>query len=77
MPQHLDVVTEHRLAPLRYVDDSGACTEQYPLNPNGSPQGMAALCSDNGRHLAIMPHPERSFLKWQVKYCYCSAHHQW
>lgn len=52
------------LAPVRYVDDSGEITESYPFNPNGSPEGIAALCSPNGRHLAIMPHPERTFLKW-------------
>ncbi|MDP3296441.1 MAG: phosphoribosylformylglycinamidine synthase subunit PurQ, partial [Thermodesulfovibrionia bacterium] len=33
--------------------------------PNGSDAGIAALCSSDGRHLAIMPHPERTFLKWQ------------
>lgn len=43
----------------RYAYDS------YPANPNGSPQGVAALCSDDGRHLAIMPHPERCILPWQ------------
>ena len=41
-------------------------TEAYPFNPNGSPLGIAALCSDDGRHLAMMPHPERVFLKWQL-----------
>ena len=40
-------------------------TESYPLNPNGSPHGIAALCSEDGRHLAMMPHPERCFMKWQ------------
>lgn len=53
------------LAPVRYVNDSGEITEAYPFNPNGSPDGIAALCSPDGRHLAIMPHPERTFLKWQ------------
>merc|ERR1712129_175926 len=52
-----------QLAPLRYVDDNAETTEAYPFNPNGSPQGIAALCSDDGRHLAMMPHPERAFLK--------------
>jgi phosphoribosylformylglycinamidine synthase len=54
------------LAPLRYVDDAGAATEAYPANPNGSPLGIAALCSPDGRHLAMMPHPERCFLPWQL-----------
>lgn len=58
-------VIDKGLAPVRYVDDSGQVTESYPFNPNGSPEGIAALCSPDGRHLAIMPHPERAFLKWQ------------
>jgi phosphoribosylformylglycinamidine synthase len=38
--------------------------EAYPGNPNGSPQGIAAVCSADGRHLAMMPHPERSLYPW-------------
>ncbi|KAI0222115.1 putative phosphoribosylformylglycinamidine synthase, chloroplastic/mitochondrial [Lamellibrachia satsuma] len=53
------------LATLRYVDDSGHPTVAYPFNPNGTEGGIAALCSDNGRHLAVMPHPERCVLPWQ------------
>uniref|UniRef100_A0A671PA92 Phosphoribosylformylglycinamidine synthase n=1 Tax=Sinocyclocheilus anshuiensis TaxID=1608454 RepID=A0A671PA92_9TELE len=53
------------LAPLRYVDDSGTPTEIYPMNPNGSAQGVAGICSADGRHLAMMPHPERAVLGWQ------------
>jgi phosphoribosylformylglycinamidine synthase len=58
-------VINEGLAPVRYVDDNGEPTEKYPFNPNGSPEGITALCSPDGRHLAMMPHPERSFLKWQ------------
>jgi phosphoribosylformylglycinamidine synthase len=54
------------LAALAFVDDEGLPTEQYPFNPNGSPGGLTGLCSNDGRHLAMMPHPERSFLKWQA-----------
>lgn len=36
----------------------------YPANPNGSPQGIAGVCSTDGRHLAIMPHPERCLRPW-------------
>ncbi|MBZ0157286.1 MAG: phosphoribosylformylglycinamidine synthase [Alphaproteobacteria bacterium] len=61
----LDEVLAKGLAPVRYVDDRGKFTGKYPLNPNGSPRGIAALCTPDGRHLAIMPHPERAFLKWQ------------
>ena len=38
---------------------------EYPGNPNGSPEGITAICSDDGRHLAMMPHLERAFLPWQ------------
>ncbi|KAG9455071.1 hypothetical protein H6P81_007975 [Aristolochia fimbriata] len=61
----LDRVLQDNLAPLRYADDSGSVTEVYPFNPNGSPLGIAALCSPDGRHLAMMPHPERCFMMWQ------------
>ncbi|KAK1296136.1 hypothetical protein QJS10_CPB15g01626 [Acorus calamus] len=57
----LDRVLDSNLAPLRYCDDDGSMTEMYPFNPNGSPLGIAALCSPDGRHLAMMPHPERCF----------------
>uniref|UniRef100_A0A8C1V9L7 Phosphoribosylformylglycinamidine synthase n=1 Tax=Cyprinus carpio TaxID=7962 RepID=A0A8C1V9L7_CYPCA len=40
---------------LRYLDDSGTPTEIYPMNPNGSAQGVAGICSADGRHLAMMP----------------------
>jgi phosphoribosylformylglycinamidine synthase len=56
---------EYGLAPVRFVDDEGKITEAYPFNPNGSPAGIAALCSPDGRHFAIMPHPERTVLTWQ------------
>jgi phosphoribosylformylglycinamidine synthase len=71
-----DLVRRH-LAPAYFVDDSGRKTEQYPFNPNGSVRGIAALCSPDGRHLAIMPHPERSFLSWQcawLPFGWASAH---
>jgi phosphoribosylformylglycinamidine synthase len=61
----LETVEKEGLAPVRYVDDNNEITMKYPFNPNGSIHGIAALCSSNGRHLAIMPHPERTFLKWQ------------
>ncbi len=61
-------VFEKGLAPIRFVDDGGEITETYPFNPNGSPSGITALCSPDGRHLAMMPHPERTFLKWQWAY---------
>jgi phosphoribosylformylglycinamidine synthase len=59
------MVEEKNLIPIRYVNDVNEPTEEYPFNPNGSPGGIAALCSDDGRHLAMMPHPERVFATWQ------------
>ncbi len=63
-----DKVKREGLAPLAFVDDDGLPTEKYPFNPNGSPEGIAGLCSADGRHLALMPHPERVFLPWQAHY---------
>jgi phosphoribosylformylglycinamidine synthase len=59
-------VNSDGLAALAFVDDKGMPTEKYPFNPNGSPSGLSGLCSNDGRHLAMMPHPERSFLTWQA-----------
>lgn len=44
--------------PVQYVDGTGAPTEEFPANPNGSPQGIAALCDRTGRIFGMMPHPE-------------------
>jgi phosphoribosylformylglycinamidine synthase len=55
----------NNLTPCYFMDDEGQPTEEYPFNPNGSTEGITAFCSRDGRHLAIMPHPERAFLKWQ------------
>jgi phosphoribosylformylglycinamidine synthase len=46
---------------LRYVDNYGRVTEQYPANPNGSPQGVTGLTTTDGRVTIMMPHPERVF----------------
>ncbi|AKH69562.1 phosphoribosylformylglycinamidine (FGAM) synthase, synthetase domain [Spongiibacter sp. IMCC21906] len=46
---------------LRYVDNHGLATEQYPANPNGSPMGLAGVSSADGRFTIMMPHPERVF----------------
>jgi phosphoribosylformylglycinamidine synthase len=50
-----------KLITLRYVDNRGNATEAYPLNPNGSPQGITGLTTRNGRFTIMMPHPERVF----------------
>ena len=61
----MENVLAKNLAPIRYVDDDNNVTMNYPFNPNGAPHGIAALCSEDGRHLAMMPHPERCFQTWQ------------
>ncbi|MGB5881973.1 MAG: phosphoribosylformylglycinamidine synthase, partial [Thermoanaerobaculia bacterium] len=61
----LDQVLADGLAPVRFVDDTNQVTEAYPFNPNGSPHGIAGLFTPDGRHLVMMPHPERSYLPWQ------------
>jgi len=40
----------------------------YPANPNGSDYDAAGLCSEDGRHLVMMPHLERAFFPWQCGY---------
>ena len=42
--------------------------DAYPANPNGSPAAIAGLCSADGRHLAMMPHPERAIFPWTCAY---------
>lgn len=53
---------------LRYVDNYGKITEQYPQNPNGSPMGIAGVCSSDGRVTIMMPHPERVIRAVQNSY---------
>ena len=52
---------EHGLVTLQFVDTQEEPTETYPCNPNGSPLGLAGVCSVDGRVTALMPHPERVF----------------
>ena len=53
---------------LRYVDNRGAVTERYPLNPSGSPQGITGLTTADGRFTVVMPHPERVFRSVQMSW---------
>ncbi len=54
---------------LRYSDVNGERSEYYPDNPNGSQQGIAGLCSEDGRILIMMPHPERLVRNVQFSWC--------
>ena len=56
------------LAAMRYVDHHGQPTEVYPFNPNGSPGGLTAVTTADGRFTAMMPHPERVFRQAQMSW---------
>jgi phosphoribosylformylglycinamidine synthase len=55
-------------AAARFVDNRGRPTEHYPLNPNGSPGGLAAFTAADGRVTIMMPHPERVFRSLQLSW---------
>ncbi len=54
-----DEARRQAIVALRYVDATGRATEQYPDNPNGSPDGITGLTTPDGRFTIVMPHPER------------------
>ncbi|XVJ70307.1 MAG: phosphoribosylformylglycinamidine synthase [Rhizobacter sp.] len=53
---------------MRFVDHHGKATEAYPLNPNGSPEGLTSVTTADGRFTALMPHPERVFRNVQMSW---------
>jgi phosphoribosylformylglycinamidine synthase len=59
------------LVAARFVDHNGAATERFPLNPNGSKDGVTAITTPDGRATILMPHPERVIrtaqLSWHPK----------
>ena len=57
----IDAANESGTVAMRYVDNYGQITETYPANPNGSPDGITALTTTDGRVTIMMPHPERVF----------------
>jgi phosphoribosylformylglycinamidine synthase len=57
----IDNANESGTVAMRYVDNYGQITETYPANPNGSPDGITALTTTDGRVTIMMPHPERVF----------------
>ncbi len=56
------------IAAMRFTDNHGAATEAYPFNPNGSPGGLTAVATLDGRFTAMMPHPERVFRNIQMSW---------
>lgn len=53
---------------LQYVDGQNQVTQTYPLNPNGSPQGVAGVTNTDGRVTIMMPHPERVYRAAQMSW---------
>ncbi|MBS0441212.1 MAG: phosphoribosylformylglycinamidine synthase [Proteobacteria bacterium] len=53
---------------MRFVDHQGKPTEAYPANPNGSPDGLTAVTTADGRFTVLMPHPERVFRNVQMSW---------
>jgi phosphoribosylformylglycinamidine synthase len=67
-PSVLTALKSSNCVALQYCDDTQQPTEVYPMNPNGSVEGIAGICSPDGRFLAMMPHPERCSEMWQWPY---------
>lgn len=59
---HARTLLEEGYVALRYADEQGRPTIEYPANPNGSPYGIAGLTDGSGRVLGLMPHPDRAYL---------------
>jgi phosphoribosylformylglycinamidine synthase len=56
------------IAAMRFTDHHGKPTESYPFNPNGSPGGLTAVTTADGRFTAMMPHAERVFRNIQMSW---------
>jgi phosphoribosylformylglycinamidine synthase len=56
------------LVAMQYVNAQGEVTQQYPFNPNGSPDGLAGFTTPDGRFTIMMPHPERVFRSVQMSW---------
>lgn len=57
---HLAAVEDSGIISVRYINNYGQVTTQYPFNPNGAPNGITGLTTKDGRVTIMMPHPERS-----------------
>ncbi len=68
--EHVQNIINDRLLAMQYVDSDGevAEPEQYPANPNGSPSGVTAFTTPDGRATIMMPHPERAFQTRQLSW---------
>jgi phosphoribosylformylglycinamidine synthase len=68
---NVEALNNSGLVAARFADATGAATQTYPLNPNGSPFAITSVTSGDGRATILMPHPERVFRgvqnSWQPK----------
>ena len=53
---------------MRFIDGAGHAATRYPENPNGSPDGLTAFTTADGRATIMMPHPERVFRSVQMSW---------
>jgi phosphoribosylformylglycinamidine synthase len=62
------LAADRQVVGVRYIDHGGEAAARYPMNPNGSPRGIAGLCNDDGRVTIMMPHPERAHRAVQLSW---------
>ena len=65
---NLEELKKQNQIAMRFVDSSAEHTEVYPINPNGSPEGITGITAASGRVTIMMPHPERVFRKYQMSW---------
>ena len=65
---NLEELKKQNQIAMKFVDSSAEYTEVYPLNPNGSPEGITGITAASGRITIMMPHPERVFRKYQMSW---------
>ncbi|WP_288105708.1 phosphoribosylformylglycinamidine synthase [Limnobacter sp.] len=64
----MDQLLAGGLMAVQYTNSKGEPTQQYPFNPNGSPNGLAGFTTPDGRFTIMMPHPERVFRSVQMSW---------
>ena len=65
---NLEELVKSNQVAMQFVDALERSTEKYPINPNGSPNGITGITASNGRITIMMPHPERVFRKVQMSW---------
>ena len=65
-PGLIQKLNDDKQVVFRYCDRNGRVLNEFPVNVNGSTEGIAGICNPEGNVLGMMPHPERSFFAWQL-----------